>query len=126
MLDESDTVAALQNRLILYRRTIELLELQRAQFGAFTPAYIWHQFDDARSAIARIKGELRALGVAVEDRADDAADPPAAAAHAYRAADSQALLSIYRRMLVDQVRFVSLTGLGAWRDANLNLADLYV
>src|SRR5262245_23302964 len=112
MLDQSDAVDALQNRLTLYRRTIELLELQRAQFGAFTPAYIWHQFDDARAAIARIKGELRALGVAVEDRADDTAEPPAAA-NDYRPADSQALLSIYRRMLVDQVRYVPLAGMSA-------------
>jgi formylglycine-generating enzyme required for sulfatase activity len=126
MLDESDAVAALQNRLTLYRRTIELLEMQRAQFGAFTPAYIWHQFDDARSAIARIKGELRALGVAVEDHADDAAGQPPAVANGYRAADSQTLLSIYRRMLVDQVRYVPLAGLGAWHDVTLNLTDLYV
>src|SRR5262245_41036827 len=126
MLDESDAVAALQNRLALYRRTIEHLEMQRAQFGAFTPAYIWHQFDDARSAIARIKDELRALGVSVEDHADDAAGQPAPAANGYRATDSQTLLSIYRRMLVDQVRYVPLVGLGAWRDVTLNLADLYV
>src|SRR5262245_45659007 len=125
MPDESDAVAALQNRLVIYRRTIELLELQRAQFGAFTPAYIWHQFDDARSAIAQIKGELRALGVAVEDRADDAGQP-SPAAPGYRAADSKALLSIYRRMLMDQVRYVSLTGMSVWPDITLNLADLYV
>jgi formylglycine-generating enzyme required for sulfatase activity len=126
MLDQSDAVDALQNRLTLYRRTIELLELQRAQFGAFTPAYIWHQFDDARSAIARIKGELRALGVAVEDRADDMAEQPAAVANGYRPADSQTLLSIYRRMLVDQVRYVPLPGTSDWRDITLNLAELYV
>ena len=126
MLDESDAVAALQNRLTLYRRTIELLEMQRAQFGAFTPAYIWHQFDDTRSAIARIKGELRALGVSVADHADDAAGQPAAVANGYRASDSQTLLAIYRRMLVDQVRYIPLAGLGAWRDVTLNLADLYV
>jgi formylglycine-generating enzyme required for sulfatase activity len=126
MLDESDAVAALQNRLTIYRRTIELLEMQRAQFGAFTPAYIWHQFDETRSAIARIKGELRALGASVEDRADDATEQPLPAAAAYRATDSQTLLSIYRRMLVDQVRYVPLAGIGAWRDVTLNLADLYV
>jgi formylglycine-generating enzyme required for sulfatase activity len=126
MLDESDAVAALQNRLTLYRRTIELLEMQRAQFGAFTPAYIWHQFDDARSAIARIKGELRALGVSVEDHADDAAGQPVPNAHSYRSTDSHTLLSIYRRMLVDQVRYVPLAGLGVWQDVTLSLADLYV
>ena len=68
MHEDIDVIPALQRRLIVYRRTIEYLEHQRAQLGAFTPAYIWHQFDDTRGEIAQIKRELRALGAAVDDR----------------------------------------------------------
>src|SRR5262245_66074787 len=101
MHDQSDTVAALQDHLALHRRAIELLDLQRAQFGAFTPAYVWRQFDDARSAVASIKGELRALGEAIDDRPGDTAAQPLPLAPRPGAAASQEPLSIYRWMVVE-------------------------
>lgn len=126
MPDDTDSIAALQRTLTVYRRTIEFLDVQRAQFGAFTPPYIWHQFDDTRSEIARLKRSLRELGVVVEDLPGDAdvqhVDLPAAA----RAVEGEALLSIYRRMLVDQARYVSLAGMSRWNDLSLPLVDLYV
>jgi hypothetical protein len=78
MHEDIDVIPALQRRLIVHRRTIEYLEHQRAQFGAFTPAYIWHQFDDTRGEIAQIKRELRALGAAVDDLPGDSDALPGA------------------------------------------------
>src|SRR5215216_6678023 len=100
MHDDTDVIPALQRRLIVYRRTIEYLEHQRAQLGAFTPAYIWHQFDDTRGEIAQIKRELRALGAAVDDHPSDSGAPPAAQPSVARAVDDHALLLIYQRMIV--------------------------
>jgi formylglycine-generating enzyme required for sulfatase activity len=126
MHEEPDVIPALQRRLIVYRRTIEYLEHQRAQFGAFTPAYIWHQFDDTRGEIAQIKRELRDLGVAVDDQPGDSDAPLAAPARPARAADGRALLLTYQRMIVDQLRFLPLAGLSGWPDLSVRLDELYV
>src|SRR3954462_5534412 len=99
MHEDIDVIPALQRRLIVYRRTIEYLEHQRAQFGAFTPAYIWHQFDDTRGEIAQIKRELRALGAEVDDLPGDSDAPPGTPS-AIRGVDGRALLPIYQRMIV--------------------------
>jgi formylglycine-generating enzyme required for sulfatase activity len=121
MPEQTDTGSreSLQRRLAVYRRTVELLEIQRAQFGAFTPPYIWHQFDEARSAIARIKQELRALGVPVDDVAIDTGGPPTPLPA------TPALLPTYLRMVIDQASLVPLTGLTEWVDLGLRLADVY-
>src|SRR5258706_15536634 len=100
MHDENDPIATLRHLLAVHRRTIEFLEVQRAYFGAFAPPYIWHQFDETRGEIARIKGELRALGAPAEDQTGDSAVSPDRPAHD-RAADADALLLVYQRMLVD-------------------------
>ncbi len=126
MHDDIGLIPALQRRLIVYRRTIEYLEHQRAQLGAFTPAYIWHQFDDTRGEIAQIKRELGALGAAVDDHPGDSDAPPGALASVVRAVDSHALLLIYQRMIVDQLRYLSLAGLSGWADLNVRLDELYV
>ncbi|HEX9372435.1 MAG TPA: SUMF1/EgtB/PvdO family nonheme iron enzyme, partial [Roseiflexaceae bacterium] len=125
MPDETDSIAALQRVLVVYRRTIEFLEIQRAQFGAFTPPHIWHQFDDTRNEIARVKRDLRALGVSVEDRPGDL-DERSGVATERHAGDGSALLLTYQRMLVDQVRYLSLAGMSRWSDLCPRLADLYV
>lgn len=125
MHDESESIAALQRLLAMHRRTIEVLEVQRAYFGAFTPPYIWHQFDEARGELARIKGELRALGAPVDDQAGDSAVPADGLGYS-RAADGDALLLVYQRMLVDQVRYLPQLGPSAWGELYLQLADLYV
>src|SRR5215213_8627702 len=126
MHEDIDVIPALQRRLIVYRRTIEYLEHQRAQFGAFTPAYIWHQFDDTRSEIAQIKRELRALGAAVDDLPGDSDALSGASPNAARTLDGRALLPIYQRMIVDQLRYLSLAGLSSWTDLNLRLDSLYI
>jgi formylglycine-generating enzyme required for sulfatase activity len=126
MHEEPDVIPALQRRLIVYRRTIEYLEHQRAQFGAFTPAYIWHQFDDTRGEIAQIKRELRALGVVVDDLPGDSEAPLAAPASTARAGDGRALLLTYQRMIVDQLRYLPLAGLSGWADLSVRLDELYV
>jgi iron(II)-dependent oxidoreductase len=126
MHEDIDVIPALQRRLIVYRRTIEYLEHQRAQFGAFTPAYIWHQFDDARGEIAQIKRELRALGAAVDDLPGDSDAPPGAPPILTRASDGHTLLPIYQRMIVDQLRYLSLAGLSNWADLRVQLDDMYV
>src|SRR5215218_10339225 len=126
MPEDIDVIPALQRRLIVHRRTIEYLEHQRAQFGAFTPAYIWHQFDDTRGEIAQIKRELRALGAPVDDHPGDSATTPGAPSSVARTADGRALLPIYQRMIVDQLRYLSLAGLSSWADLNLRLDSLYI
>jgi iron(II)-dependent oxidoreductase len=126
MHEDIDGIPALQRRLIVYRRTIEYLEHQRAQLGAFTPAYIWHQFDDTRGEIAQIKRELRALGAVVDDQPGDNDAPPGAQPSVARAVDGHALLPIYQRMIVDQLRYLSLAGLSSWADLSMRLDDLYV
>jgi iron(II)-dependent oxidoreductase len=126
MHEEIDVIPALQRRLIVHRRTIEYLEHQRAQFGAFTPAYIWHQFDDTRSEIAQIKRELRALGAAVDDHPGDSDVSLGAQPSVIRAVDGRALLPIYLRMIVDQLRYLSLAGLSSWPDFSVRLDELYV
>lgn len=125
MLDESDSVASLQRRLLVHRRTIELLELQRSKFGAFTPIYIWHQFDDTRTEIARIKQDLRALGVAIDDHPNDIA-PPSNEADQVPVFDTDSMLQIYRGMLVDQVRYLQLPGARPHTDIQVDLASVYV
>jgi hypothetical protein len=126
MHEDIDVIPALQRRLIVYRRTIEYLEHQRAQFGAFTPAHIWHQFDDTRGEIAQIKRELRALGVAVDDHLGDSDTTPSAPLSVARAVEGRALLPIYQRMIVDQLRYLSLAGLSSWADLSVRLDALYV
>src|SRR5687768_10575971 len=122
---ESDPVVALQRLLVVHRRTIEFLEVQRAYFGAFAPPYIWHQFDETRGEIARIKSDLRTLGVLVEDQPHDST--PASDQPAYGPAnDGAALLLVYHRMLVDQVRYLPQLSPSPWGDLFLQLADLYV
>ncbi|MEO7908526.1 MAG: SUMF1/EgtB/PvdO family nonheme iron enzyme [Roseiflexaceae bacterium] len=126
MHDDIDVIPALQRRLIVHRRTIEYLEHQRAQFGAFTPAYIWHQFDDARGEIAQIKRELRALGAAVDDQPGDSDPSPGTLPSVARAIDGHVLLPIYQRMIVDQLRYLPLAGLSGWTDFSVRLDELYV
>jgi formylglycine-generating enzyme required for sulfatase activity len=126
MHEELDVIPALQRRLTVYRRTIEYLEHQRAQFGAFTPAYIWHQFDDTRGEIAQIKAELRARGVVVDDLPGDSEAPTGAPVGATHPGDSRALLLTYQRMIVDQLRYLPLAGLSGWPDLSVRLDDLYV
>jgi len=126
MHEDIDVIPALQRRLIVYRRTIEYLEHQRAQLGAFTPAYIWHQFDDTHGEIAQLKRELRALGAAVDDFPGDSDAPPGAPPSVARAVDGHTLLPIYQRMIVDQLRYLSLAGLSSWADFSVRLDELYV
>ncbi len=125
MHEESDPVVALRRLLVVHRRTIEFLKVQRAYLGAFAPPHIWHQFDETCGEITRIKGELRALGASVEDQPDDSAPVPDRSMYG-RASDGDALLLVYQRMLVDQVRYLPQLGPSAWGDLFLQLADLYV
>jgi formylglycine-generating enzyme required for sulfatase activity len=121
---ESDAIDSLRQLLGVHRRTIGFLEIQRAQFGTFIPPYIWHQFENTRSEIARIKQELSALGVPVADLPGDGAAPslgvPAASS------PNGGLLLTYQRMLIDQVRYLSLAGISRWSDVHLELAATYV
>jgi DNA polymerase III delta prime subunit len=59
--------------LATYRRTLRHLLQQAAQFGGevFAPPHTVNGIAEARAAVARIKGELRAAGVTVEDASED-------------------------------------------------------
>lgn len=125
-MHDVESIEALQRCLVVYRRTLEFLELQRAQFGAFTPPYIWHQFDDTRSEIARVKHELREQGIEVADHPNDTAPASRMLAPNTAANDNNTLLTAYQRMLLAQVRYLSLAGMSDWHDQYRQLADLYV
>lgn len=126
-MQDVESIEALQRQLAVHRRTLELLELQRAQFGAFTPPYIWHQFDETRNDIARIKYELRDQGIEVSDHPGDAAAVVAApTSSAVPSPDGAALLRAYQSMLLDQLRYLPLAGLSGWEDEYRQLSALYV
>lgn len=126
-MQDVESIEALQRQLAVHRRTLELLELQRAQFGAFTPPYIWHQFDETRNDIARIKYELRDQGIEVSDRPGDAVVATATpASSAAPEPDSAALLRAYQSMLLDQLRYLALAGMSSWGDQYRQLSTLYV
>ncbi|NOK58002.1 MAG: hypothetical protein GFH27_549287n306 [Chloroflexi bacterium AL-W] len=128
MSEDVDSIASLQMRLSIYRRTIDFLEEQRAQFGTFLPPYVRHQLDETRHEIAQIKHELCVLGQAVEDRVGDTEPVQTTHVDPFRPAtiNHQALLHTYRRMLIDQVRYLSLTGLSEWGDLGLQTNDVYI
>ncbi len=119
MTDDLQAIPALLARLAIYRRTLDLLEEQRARLGPFTPTYIRHQLDEARREIGQIKQELRALGQEIEERAGDV--EPALV----EGGGEGKLLLAYERMLVEQVRCLPLAGLSD-RSGGFQLAGLYV
>ena len=123
-MQDVESIEALQRQLAVHRRTLEVLEIQRAQFGAFTPPYIWHQFDETRNDIARVKHELREQGVEVSDHPGDTAT--SAGMPSSPAPDHTALLRAYQHMLVDQLRFLPLAGMSEWGDQFRELAAIYV
>lgn len=127
-MQDVESIEALQRQLALHRRTLELLELQRAQLGAFTPPYIWHQFDETRNDIARIKCELRDQGIEVSDQPGDVGVTTTAPVSSVvaPAPDSEALLRAYQSMLLDQLRYVPLAGMSDWGDEYRQLSALYV
>lgn len=128
MSEDVDSIESLRMRLSIYRRTIDFLEEQRAQFGAFLPPYVRHQLDETRREIVQIKQELQALGEVVEDRVGDVEQPQTEVVDSFRPTtmNHQALLQSYRRMLTDQVRYLSLTGLSEWGDLGLQTNDIYI
>jgi formylglycine-generating enzyme required for sulfatase activity len=124
MYEDSESIAALQRLLVVHRRTIEFLEMQRAYFGAFTPPYIWHQFDEARSEIERVKKELRASGQTVEDLPGDA-PPEQKLDTAQPADDTENLVLTYQHMLIEQTRYLSRFSSSPWGELYLQLSRVY-
>lgn len=62
----------LLEQLTAYRRTLAVYLRQLATLGANTaPPSVFHGIDDARAAIARLKAQLRAAGIPVDDAPGD-------------------------------------------------------
>src|SRR5262245_50678761 len=78
-LDQETTNAQL-DLLASHHQRLALLLQQQAKFVAYTPPYVLIDIQEARSTIARMKEQLRADGVAVEDEPNDAVQPAAVAA----------------------------------------------
>lgn len=76
-----DEIAEQQKILETHRRALALLLEQHAQFGAlYVPPYIVFGIEQHRAEIQRIKAELRACNLAVEDRPGDEGPTPSVAA----------------------------------------------
>lgn len=78
-----DDIAHQRARLAIYRRVLEHLQQQAAQFGGvdFALPVVVNGLHEARTQIAHIKATLRNWGVTVEDHPDDSPlvtpmDPP--------------------------------------------------
>jgi hypothetical protein len=69
-----DDIVNQQEFLAIYRRNLDHLLEQAAQYGGeqFAPVQTMNSIAEARANIARIKAILRAAGVAVADKPDDA------------------------------------------------------
>lgn len=73
---DQETIASYLELLRSHRRTLRQLLKQEALAGeAFVPPAVASGIDDARAEIARLKGELRGWGVAVDDEPGDTALP---------------------------------------------------
>src|SRR5215213_10690530 len=69
--ERTEELAQQLTLLTTHRRTLAHLLRQAAIFGLLTPPHVVHSIEEARSAIAQLKGELRAIGVAVDDAPGD-------------------------------------------------------
>src|SRR5215207_9298376 len=103
-MDEYEFVRARQQRLALYRRTLEFLAAQQGQGGAFPHADLERQLDDVRREIQAINRELSAHGVVVEDHSNDAGQdlvlPPSEAP----TTNQDVLPLLYQQLFVDRLR----------------------
>src|SRR5262245_286639 len=77
---DQETINAQLGQLASHRQRLALLLQQQARLGAYTPPYVLIDIQEAQSAIHRIKEQLRADGVPVEDEPNDDLQPPAIAA----------------------------------------------
>ena len=71
-MPNQEDIAQQQELLAAYRRTLaQYLKQQALISELFTPPAIAHGIEDARVNIRRVKGNLAAWGVPVEDLPDD-------------------------------------------------------
>jgi iron(II)-dependent oxidoreductase len=125
-MDEHELIRSGQQRLALYRRTIDFLTAQRGQAGASAPADLERQLDDTRREIAQIKRDLRALGVVVEDHPSDGDDRLSTPAPRDLTSAGDTLSLRYQRTLATQLRLLRLPVISGSNELSLPLADLYV
>jgi eukaryotic-like serine/threonine-protein kinase len=75
MPPDQETINAQFQHLAEHRQRLVLLLQQLAKFGVYTPPYVIIDIRAAQNAIRRIKDQLRAAGVPVDDQPDDEAHP---------------------------------------------------
>jgi gamma-glutamyl hercynylcysteine S-oxide synthase len=125
-MDEHEFVRARQQRLALYRRTIEFLVAQRGQAGAFHDLDLERQIGDVRQEIRAIERELRAHGVVFDDDGGDEIQEPGLLIPKPQAADQALLPFEYQQLFNENLRWLLLTGISGLDDLRLPLADVYV
>jgi eukaryotic-like serine/threonine-protein kinase len=76
---DQDTINTQLELLATHRRRLDYLFQQQAKLGAHTPYHIITDVEEAQADIRRIKGQLRADGVPVEDEPNDEVRPSAVA-----------------------------------------------
>lgn len=72
-MPDAETIAAQEALLYQHRRRLAVLLVQQARFGDHTPPHIRLDIEDAQRDIQKIKAQLRAWGVEVEDLPGDTA-----------------------------------------------------
>jgi formylglycine-generating enzyme required for sulfatase activity len=125
-MDEHELIRSGQQRLALYRRTVDFLSAQHGQAGAPASPDLERQLDDTRRQIWQIKRELRALGVVVEDHPNDGDNRLSLPIPQDLTAAGGTLVLQYQRILADQLRLLSLPAISSSKQLSLPLVDLYV
>src|SRR5262245_32598441 len=80
-MTDAEEISRLQEQLAAHRATLAILLRQLASLGSdYAPPGVHHGIAEARAAIERLKEQLRAAGLAVDDQAGDQATADEAAA----------------------------------------------
>jgi hypothetical protein len=104
---DQETINAQLELLAVHRRTLAVYLRQQAQLGVLAPPGVVNGIAEAQSAIRRIKEQLRAYNVSVEDELNDEVQPAAVAAPSGLSAQEQR----NRRAMLGKVKSIWITGL---------------
>ncbi|HEU5097972.1 MAG TPA: SUMF1/EgtB/PvdO family nonheme iron enzyme [Roseiflexaceae bacterium] len=125
-MDEQEFVRARQQRLALYRRTIEYLLAQRGQADAFHDLDLDRQLGDVRREIQTIERELRARGIVVEHGGSEMAVGLGHSTSEAQTSSQDFLPLQYQQLYSDHLGALLFTGLGGLDELRVPLADVYV
>jgi eukaryotic-like serine/threonine-protein kinase len=104
---DQESINAQLAQLASHRQRLALLLEQQAKFGAYTPPYVLIDIQEAQSSIRRIKDQLRADRVRVEDEPNDDVQPATVAAPSRLSPQEQR----NRRAMLSKVKTIWIEGL---------------